>query len=115
MARLREIFKHCGYNPNARRVLVEMIHCTCNNGELEHAIDILETMKRSNIIPTLQSYISIVDTALGYGQPDVAFTYLQEAERVHLERHSDIDTLPDHFHPIFIKTLRCAAIKGSVS
>ncbi|CDS09294.1 hypothetical protein LRAMOSA10654 [Lichtheimia ramosa] len=113
MARLREIFKHCGYNPNARRVLVEMIHCTCNNGELEHAIDILETMKRSNIIPTLQSYISIVDAALGYGQPDVAFTYLQEAERVHLERHSDIDTLPDHFHPIFIKTLRCAAIKGS--
>ncbi|KAI9315345.1 hypothetical protein BX666DRAFT_392232 [Dichotomocladium elegans] len=102
-----------GYSTQTPAVYTEWVKCLCNNTELEHAIDVIDKMKREDIRPSLHTYMPVIHAAIGLGHPDVALQYFEEGKETYLRLSRGAEDLPEHLRPLIVRVLRCAAYAGS--
>lgn len=69
--------------------------------ELERAIDILDEMKKCNIKPSMSSYSELIDLAVTFEEPEIAYELLLSAKL--------LKDFAEYEEPLYLNVLRSAS------
>jgi pentatricopeptide repeat protein len=77
------------------------LKCAKENMELERAIDILDEMKKCSIKPSMSSYSELIDLAVTFEEPEIAYELLLSAKL--------LKDFAEYEEPLYLNVLRSAS------
>ncbi|CAO3637007.1 unnamed protein product [Cunninghamella echinulata] len=83
-----------------------MILCMRNNLELERALDTIEAMEKLQLIPSLNSYLVVIDLCILANEPSLAYNMLKKAEETY-----ELTERQNHY---YMGILRCAVLSDDL-